>query len=71
MVTDRLQILSCTTCVDWLFRARRATRLNLDGVFEKQHYDDAVHPRSGKFQTNLATVQEYMVHSEKVASWRS
>ena len=30
---------------------------------------DAVHPRSGKFQTNLATVQEYMVHSEKVASW--
>ena len=30
---------------------------------------DAVHPRSGKFQTNLATVQGYMVHSEKVASW--
>ena len=27
---------------------------------------DAVHPRSGKFLTNLATVQEYMAHMRKL-----
>ena len=31
---------------------------------------DAVHPQSGKFQTDRATVQGHMVHSEEVVSWR-
>ena len=31
---------------------------------------DAVHPQSGKFQTDRATVQGHMVHSAEVVSWR-
>ena len=29
---------------------------------------DAVHPQSGKFQTDRATVQGHMVHSEVLSS---
>ena len=29
-----------------------------------------MHPQSGKFQTNRATVQGHMVHSAEVVSWR-
>ena len=31
---------------------------------------DAVHPRSGKLQTDRATVQGHMVYSEAVVLWR-
>ena len=31
---------------------------------------DAVHPQSGKFETNRATVQGHMGHSEEVVFWR-
>ena len=31
---------------------------------------DVVHPQSGKFQTDRATVQGHLVHSAEVVSWR-
>ena len=71
MVTDRLQILLFTFRVDWPVRVRRATRRYLDVVLRSSITADAVHPRAGKFQTNLATVPEYMKSSllRVVGTW--
>ena len=63
------QTLVSTTCFDWPVR-EELPGLHWTVSLRNGIIVDAVHPQSGKFQTDRATVQGHRVHSEVGVFWR-